>query len=87
MSDEARETAAWAEYAEGAQWGPRDRLAARDNFAHGFDAGVAEGIRKAREAVAGRLADPAVSTSPVVLGVVDSLAAIDALAEGKADHE
>ena len=45
----------------------------------GHAAGVAEGIRQAREAVATKLAIPAISSSPAVLGVVDSLAAIDAL--------
>lgn len=44
-----------------------------------LDAGVAAGRRQAREAVAAKLADPAVSSSPAVLGVVDALAAIDAL--------
>lgn len=50
----------------------------------GFDAGVREGIRQAREAVAARLSDPRVYTTPDVEGVVRALAAIDAL---EADHD
>ena len=47
MTDEARE-AAWATFVRTSGW----TVSAGDGFDSGFDAGVAEGIRRAREAVA-----------------------------------
>jgi len=76
-SSEARE-AAWVEFRGNRE--PRF-IQSRLAYEAGVEWGIAEGIRQAREAVAGRLADPAVSSSPAVLGVVDALAAIDALGE------